>query len=146
MPVTAATNANVIMVESLTGHSSCYQNGEKGFQRCSLSAVPGTAGRVAQRLQGTGSGIAGACPAIPKFALPLRSLPARSLAGGSARRQATALESHFDHPANALISALHEAANPTMYVTQLSVASTHPTYMSLKDETRGGADSIRAAN
>jgi hypothetical protein len=71
---------------------------------------------------------------------------ARHGTGGSACRQAAALSSHFDHPANALISALHEAANPTMYVTQLPVASTHPTYMSLKDETRGGADSIRAAN
>jgi len=73
-------------------------------------------------------------------------LPCRAWHGWVRYRQAAALESHFDHPANALISALHEAANPTMYVTQLSVASTHPTYMSLKDETRGGADSIRAAN
>jgi len=59
--------------------------------------------------------------------LPCR---ARSLAGRSARRQVAALESHFDHPANALISALHETANPTMYVTQLPGASTHPKYMS----------------
>lgn len=74
-------------------------------------------------------------------------MPARSLASVSARRQATALESHVDHPANALISALRKTANPTMYVTQLPVASTHPKYMSQKeDETRGGADSIRAAN
>ena len=51
-----------------------------------------------------------------------------------------------DHPANALISALRETASPTMYVTQLPVASTHPKSMSQKDETRGGADSIRAAN
>jgi hypothetical protein len=33
-----------------------------------------------------------------------------------------------------------------MYVTQLPEASTHPKYMSQKDETRGTADSIRAAN
>ena len=78
---------------------------------------------------------------------PLCRTPARSLAGLSAHRQTTALECHVDHPANALITALRETANLTMYVTQLSVASTHPKYMSQKeDETRGGADSIRAAN
>src|SRR5690349_14297232 len=33
---------------------------------------------------------------------------------------------------------------PCVYVTQLPEASTHPKYMSRKDETRGGADSIRA--
>jgi hypothetical protein len=95
MPVTAATNANVMMAESLTGHSSRYQNGEKAssFAPC----------------------------------LPCR---AHSLAGRSARRETAALESHFDHPANALIPALRETANPTMYVTQLPVASTHPKYMS----------------
>ena len=79
------------------------------------------------------------------FAAYLR-VPARSLAGLSACRQAVALESHVDHPANALISALRETGNRAMYVTQLPVASTHPKYMSQKDETRGGADSIRAAN
>ena len=35
---------------------------------------------------------------------------------------------------------------PMMYVTQLPEASTHQKYMSQKDETRGGADSIRAVN
>jgi hypothetical protein len=59
--------------------------------------------------------------------LPCRAL---SLADRSTRRQAAALESHFDHPANALISALRETAKCTMYVTQLPVASTHPKYMS----------------
>jgi hypothetical protein len=59
--------------------------------------------------------------------LPCR---ARSLAGWSARRQVAALESHFDHPTNELISSLRETANRTMYVTQLPVASTHPKYMS----------------
>jgi len=47
-----------------------------------------------------------------------------------AGRQVAALESHVDHPANALISALHETANPAMYVSHLPVASTHPKYMS----------------
>jgi len=47
-----------------------------------------------------------------------------------AGRQMATLESHFDHPANTLISALHETANPTTYVKQLPVASTYPKYMS----------------
>lgn len=53
-------------------------------------------------------------------------------AGLTAPRQVVALESHFDHHANALISALRESADPMMYVTQLPEASTHPKYMSLK--------------
>jgi hypothetical protein len=53
------------------------------------------------------------------------------------------LESHFDHHAKALISALREITSAVMYVTQLPEASTHPKYMR-KDETRSGADSIRA--
>jgi len=55
---------------------------------------------------------------------------ARILVSRFAGRQVAALESHVDHPANALISALHETANPAMYVTHLPVASTHPKYMS----------------
>jgi hypothetical protein len=44
---------------------------------------------------------------------------AHSLTGLSARRQAVVLESHFNHHANALISALHKTASLMMYVTQL---------------------------
>ena len=65
-------------------------------------------------------------------------------AGRFTLRQVATLESHFDHHAKAVIPALCETANPVSYVTQLPEASTHPKYMSRKDETRGGADSIRA--
>src|SRR4029077_12693925 len=60
------------------------------------------------------------------------------------RQTGCPLESHVDHHAKALISALREITDPVMYVTQLPEASTHPKYMSRKDETRGGIDSIRA--
>jgi len=45
-----------------------------------------------------------------------------------------ALESHLDHHADAPISALLETTKGMMYVTQLPEASTHPKYMSRKDE------------
>jgi hypothetical protein len=82
MPVTAATNANVMMAESLTELSSRYQNGENASNFV---------------------------PCLPCLA--------RSLVARFAGRQVSALESHFDHPANALISALHETANPMLYVS-----------------------------
>ena len=82
---------------------------------------------------------------VSSYAPCLPCLPCY-LAGLTAPRQTVALESHFDHHPNALVSALRESADPMMYVTQLPEASTHPKYMSLKDETRGSADSIRAVN